>query len=790
MSAWFSGWLLHPAMILGTLAVASPILIHLLSRRRFRRVQWAAIEFLLQAHRKNRRRVQLEQWILLALRCLALLLLAMAMARPFVRPGLAATLLGGGGRGERIVLLDDSFSMEYRAGPTSVFDRAKAAVRQLAEWLAEESPGDAFTLLAASRPTQPLIALAMADEADGAAFRDALAAVTPSRSPAHPERALAAVAELLGRRPNPMDVTVYLISDFQQSDWGARRGDEKTPPGRDGDPSGRFADVVATLRQTAQRFAGLRIVLIDVSAERPRNVAITGLTPLTPQIVAGVGARIQLEVSNFSDEELRNVELSVAASDQALPPPLIPRIGPRETVREPVEVIMPRPGSDYLRVALAGEAAASAPAGADAPAALTGQELTCDDRRYCALHVSDAVRVLLVDGDPNPEPYLDEVHLFKTALRPEGRIFSGNEVRVVEESELETLDLSPFHVIVLANVYRLSDAARATVERYVASGGGLLISAGNQLDPTVCNESLFAGGTGFLPGELRESVAFPADDNEPGVAMASWDESHPVFRAFHDSAAQLLRRIRFARVMPLDPHDPPAASHPADGASSRPAPRAAVIARLADPEGTPLLTERPHGAGRVIFYGSTIDLDWNSWARDPSYLPFVLELISALARSSAATGDVAVDAPIRLPIDLNAYRPRVTLTPPAATDAPAELDAQPEPEGGFAVTWTDTRQPGPYRFDLVTGDGVRESTFAVVNLDPAESDLTPAGRATLLAALSGLQVEYVRGEVISRGNFEAARRELWWPLVLAVVGVLLLEHTLAWRFGTGGGRRA
>jgi len=56
-------WLLNPWMLL-----ASPILIHLLNKRRFKIVEWAAMDFLFQADKKNRRRVQLENFVLLMLR--------------------------------------------------------------------------------------------------------------------------------------------------------------------------------------------------------------------------------------------------------------------------------------------------------------------------------------------------------------------------------------------------------------------------------------------------------------------------------------------------------------------------------------------------------------------------------------------------------------------------------------------------------------------------------------------------------------------------------------------------
>ena len=76
---------MHPEMLaLGALAISVPIIIHLLNRRRFKEVDWAAMEFLLDAEQKNKKRVRLEHWILLLLRCLTMLLIGTLIARPFL----------------------------------------------------------------------------------------------------------------------------------------------------------------------------------------------------------------------------------------------------------------------------------------------------------------------------------------------------------------------------------------------------------------------------------------------------------------------------------------------------------------------------------------------------------------------------------------------------------------------------------------------------------------------------------------------------------------------------------
>src|SRR5271155_4108422 len=73
---------LHPAyMVAGGALVSAPILIHLINRMRFKRIRWAAMEFLLKSQKRNRRRLIIEQLILLLLRILLVLLAAFLLAR-------------------------------------------------------------------------------------------------------------------------------------------------------------------------------------------------------------------------------------------------------------------------------------------------------------------------------------------------------------------------------------------------------------------------------------------------------------------------------------------------------------------------------------------------------------------------------------------------------------------------------------------------------------------------------------------------------------------------------------
>src|SRR5437763_15197079 len=95
---------------LGLIAVSIPIIIHLLNKRKFEKVVWAAMRFLKVSVEQNQRRIQIEDMLLLALRCLLLLLLGLALARPTIK-----SFGGGGWFGQQkvtaVVLLDNSYSM-------------------------------------------------------------------------------------------------------------------------------------------------------------------------------------------------------------------------------------------------------------------------------------------------------------------------------------------------------------------------------------------------------------------------------------------------------------------------------------------------------------------------------------------------------------------------------------------------------------------------------------------------------------------------------------------------------
>src|SRR5918998_367663 len=121
---------LSPILLSGLVLASVPIIIHLLNRRRFRLVDWAPMKYLKLTLKTNRRRMRIEQFILLAVRTLAVIVLILAVARPVMSATGLGSWLGSRGRAARLIVIDDSLSMGYQAegrGGRSAFDGAKDA---------------------------------------------------------------------------------------------------------------------------------------------------------------------------------------------------------------------------------------------------------------------------------------------------------------------------------------------------------------------------------------------------------------------------------------------------------------------------------------------------------------------------------------------------------------------------------------------------------------------------------------------------------------------------------------
>ncbi len=197
---------LNAALLAGGALIAAPIVLHLLSRRRQRRVQWAAMFLIEEVVRADRRRIELRRWILLVLRCLALLLLAVAAARPTLT---SLRIVASGDR-ETVYVVDESASMGIRDEDTTAADRAEAFVEEASR----DERGRPLILRDASIAAAVAKAFDLLGEAGGevVVLSDFRGAADPL--PATPKDTLLTLVPLAQGLPESTSVGVVAVDSF------------------------------------------------------------------------------------------------------------------------------------------------------------------------------------------------------------------------------------------------------------------------------------------------------------------------------------------------------------------------------------------------------------------------------------------------------------------------------------------------------------------------------------------------------------------------------------------------
>ncbi len=748
-------WLgiVNPWLLAGAAGVASPILIHLLSKRRYKIVDWAAMNFLLEAERRNRRRIRIEHLLLLLLRCLIVLLIALLVSRLFIKGDSVPSLLGLTERTEHIVLLDDSPSMWQRVDNETVFDRTSGALVDFFKGAAEQSPGDTLTLLRTSEPDRPVVAGALLDQRLDEIVRS-VDQLEPADRSAHLDQALLTLEKQIDEEEDAGGVlnrAVYVVTDLRQRDWAGSAD------------AASEGSISAVLRRLSEKTGGVTIV--DVGMDHAENLTVASITTQDQTIVAGVRSRFDVTVINHGPSEARDVRVTFTAGD-----------APPQTGY--IDVIPPgRAGAVPFSFTFAGEGAVAVRAEVEPDA------LPVDNTRDHAVRVSEGVNVLIVDGDPSSEYGRSESFYLERAINPPGDRDSGNIVEVVTDSQFAGLTLDRYQAIFLCNVYQVPPDQRRLLREWVAQGGGLAVLLGDQVDHQLYNRQLGPEGTGLLPAVLKR---IDGDDTErtwvtPGRVAAN----HPVMRIFSDANNPFIGRVKVfqwwgAEVLADDPD-------------------VSVIASMTDGDDAPLLLERRIDQGRVLMLTTSGDGAWTSWPADESYPVTMLEMVRYLARTGGAPVNIGVGQQLVWPLDVSRYRPEVTLSAPGSDEpsrvaavnigtqesedetltGPAEQTAAPQ----MAIVYDQTMRAGRYRVELEQFDGTTEPALFAVNIDPLEGNLTPAGQAALQQSLDDANVKLVRGEALLVNVGDSGRAEMWRWILIVLLGTLALEQTLAWAFG-------
>ncbi len=545
---------LHPvAAIIGGLLASLPIIIHLIRRTQYRRQPWAAMEFLLAAQRRMRKRMVLEEWILLALRVLLVLLVGFLLSR----------WLGGGASGvggDHIVILDDSISMadarDDRGARKTAFDAAITESVRLARKLGATRGVHNLRFFLLSSMGEPVLE-GKAGEDLARQAEEKLSRLRPSFLSLDPIRGIDASVEKWGAVADGQASShriLHLLTDCRDSDFGGAKQEGSRR---------MMTRLVGT---------GASLRLVDVSdPERPNgpavpvghdNLAITSLSCESRMVVEGAATEFVATVRNFGSSPRRTFfhARRDGVEDFAATQP-VDEIPPGQEAKVRFTLVLgrntPAPkissGDDPARrdqerllrrswIRLTAEID-------DQP--LTG--LAEDNVRDLMVEVVHKVPVLLIDGAGRAgmTPGGDSFHI--DAALSALRDFEP-EIRTAEELAKTRLELYP--IVFLLNVAELPAGEVERLSRHVAEGASVAWFVGDRTRPAFVN-GLFQEKNGLFPVLLAPKPADPPLpqerldsrllDEQPKILFP--DSNHPIVSGVYPN------RLDF-RFLPIDRHWP------------------------------------------------------------------------------------------------------------------------------------------------------------------------------------------------------------------------------------------
>lgn len=731
--------MLNPFYI-GFLALgAVPIIIHLLNKRRYRPVTWAAMEFLMQAIQKNARRLQLRDIILMLIRTAAVCFMALLICRPHI----ASKSFMGGTKIGAVILLDNSLSMGAETGavaagkPETRFDVAKKLTKQV---LSRLEPGSwcalyTFNTDAKAPIGEPSQNLTYIDtELDNAAVL--------SDGSTNIEKAIEKAQQVFARHPEFKLASreVYIITDMQAYPWSLKQ------------TSAAFGKILKELSADAA------VYVVHAGDNAVENVAITERAPNDTLATVDMPIQCTATIRNFGQTPVKGVTVdfyvdSITGDEKPVSRQTVD-IGAGESTSAIFDTKFTTGGDHRISCRLASD------------------RVPADGRRFCSVEVVDEAKILLVDGKDQrvDDPIYNETGFLRFALSPKDpenpekqSIISTD---VITHHRLADTNILNYQAVVLSNVARVSPATAAALEKQVKAGMGLMIFLGENVDASVYNSVLGEGGAKLLPGKIGapwgevpvESEKFP-----PAIAFSMNKLSHPIMVDFNNQdGIELLSAVQTYRAWDIE------------------VPNDAVVAQFAN--GKVAAAEKRVGAGFVIVFTSPATTAWSNLPTQPSFAIMMIRAANMLTLGNRPPKNIAVGSQIRSQLALSDQNTRVRITPPYP-GSPKDTKPEITSDNRAVVDINDTDKAGFY--EILLDRAPKVTIVYAANADSSnESNLNTVAPEQIRRDYPEFKFTYVTKNDDLANKIESERKgsELWPYCAAMVILLLALESFLANRW--------
>ncbi|VAX38652.1 hypothetical protein MNBD_PLANCTO02-319 [hydrothermal vent metagenome] len=757
----FSQLFLNPAFVtVGSLVaiVATPVIIHFINRLRYRKVRFAAMEFLLQSDKQNRQRVLLEQLLLLLLRILIVLALLALIARMIFSQTTFKNL--GGAKAHHLVLLDDSGSMRQKWNETSAFKEGIKTIKSMVTEGAKRPNTRTLSLVLLSNPNQPLVSNADINEVLIKELESKLNNLECSHRSLNLVKGLDIAGEILANSKGTSK-TLHVISDFRSDDWKNRSA---------------IADSVAELDDA--KISVNLVRSLPYKEGDVANLAITNLSGDTQSAKPGIPVEFRMRVFNYSKVVVKNVRADIFQDGKKNPgkTPPIPEIPPNSSVESKFYVTYQEAGNHTLKLALESDA------------------LDLDNQRFVAINIKVKHEILIIDGDE--KVFSRDKDVMTTGKSVNSSLFLIYSSVIKDVNYLRNQPLDHYQSIYMLNVAELSPDALDALTEYVKGGGGLVWFMGDQINSKYYNEHLYKPlGKGLFPVPLQNKPKQMPENANPELESDLKAGDHPILKDYKKIPG-LGKAFSISTFLPVENKWERDDTVRKDGVTTFASTRT----------NAPLMFLHNLGDGKIITVLTSGGTMWTTLSSTYAYPLIMLNIQKYVNKNEDADNSRIVGSAIDLSLDPSQYTEKVEIVTPGKGASPRSnrLDARfikgkaaEKPKEGeepspatkpqlvlnFGSKSTD--RPGIYTVKLSkTGnnDTYGEEKMLAFNIPDSESSLPIISNSKIVDRV-GKEVKVTIQEFGSTDWIKEkdAGQEARRLLLILIVILFLAEQALAYR---------
>jgi len=477
---------LNSLFLFGLAAMALPIIIHILNRRRLRKVPFSSLEFIVELSQRRMSKVNLRRWIVLLLRTLAIVLLVLAFSRPTMRSN-GAWFVPSKVPKHVVVCIDASTSMSVERETGTAFTLAQDIAKEV---VADAGGNDVINVIVCRLRSDAIFE-------NGTRNKQIVQNMIGELEVSNETTSLGQAVQMAIEQVQQSDVEtgeVYVISDFRET-----------------------ADSVLVSSVPEE----IRVILLPIYGEAVDNVSIDRVFTPRKLIRPGEVIRIGVAVTNHSRENPAEFPIELIVDGNRKAEKLV-SLSAAASANVSFSVSMNQWGTYRCKVAK------------------NRDRLSVDDTRFFLLDVSQKVPVTLMRGRKFADEGKQAAAYFYVdkALNPRGSGDGEFSVNVIDERELTAASLPGKGVVVWTEPQELDSNRFELLKRYIHGGGAVMIFLGGDRKGLWRNEN-FSKYLGIQKSTPKEGGGTEH--------LSAFQKDHPIFSIFSEEELELLSRSRVRR---------------------------------------------------------------------------------------------------------------------------------------------------------------------------------------------------------------------------------------------------